>query len=135
MFTIYHWIFLAGFAICLTSCFIQFFKVMLSGLPKEYSFPLGKTLPAIFYSFTGAMSPTKKETAYLHLPTYAAGMIFHIGTFWGVFCLILLFFNIKLPEWLEYASSILLIVSAICGLSILIKRILVSKIKKSFESR
>lgn len=129
MFTIYHWIFLGGFAICLISCLSQFFKVILSGLPKDFSQPLGKTLPAIVYSFTGAMSPTKKETAYLHLPTYTAGIIFHIGTFCGVFCLIVLFFNIQLPEWLKLSFSILLIISAICGLSILIKRILVSKLR------
>ncbi len=129
MFTIYQWIFLAGFAICLISCLIQFFKVILSGMPKDFSHPLGKTLPAIFYSFTGAMSPTKKETAYLHLPTYTAGIIFHIGTFWGIFCLIILFFNIQLPEWLELTSSILLTISAICGLSILIKRIIISKLR------
>jgi hypothetical protein len=129
MFTIYHWIFLGGFAICLISCLSLFFKVILSGLPKDFSQPLGKTLPAIVYSFTGAMSPTKKETAYLHLPTYTAGIIFHIGTFCGVFCLIVLFFNIQLPEWLKLSFSILLIISAICGLSILIKRILVSKLR------
>jgi hypothetical protein len=129
MFTIYHWIFLGGFAICLISCLSQFFKVILSGLPKDFSQPLGKTLPAIVYSFTGAMSPTKKETAYLHLPTYSAGIIFHIGTFCGIFCLIVLFFNIQLLEWLKLSFAILLIVSAICGLSILIKRISVSKLR------
>ena len=39
----------------------------------------GKERTAVAYSFTGAMSPLKKESAFLHLPTYSAGLIYHRG--------------------------------------------------------
>jgi len=122
--SIYHWIFLTGFGICFLLCLFQFLQIMLSGKPIDPAQPRGKVVPAIAYSFTGAMSPLKKETAYLHLPTYTAGIIFHLGTFLSFFWLVLHFFNVHIILWLIYGSSIFLITSSICGLSIFIKRIL-----------
>jgi nitrate reductase gamma subunit len=69
------------------------------------------------------MNPAKKESAFLHLPTYTADILYHLGSFVSVLILIL---NLLIPIttgsgfWL---LSTFLFVSGICGLAILIKRI------------
>ena len=127
--TAYHWILLLAYGICFISCSYHFFRILFLGLPKDYSKPLGKIGPAIAYSLTAAMSPQKKETAYLHLPTYTAGILFHLGTFLSFAWLFISFFDLVLPQWTIDVSSLFLVVSAICGISILFKRLTKTSLK------
>jgi len=128
--TYYHWILVAGFFIFFISALIFIITVILKkGIPDP-SKTKGNINAAIAYSFTGAMSPGKKESAYLHLPTYAAGIIFHIGTFLSFFWLIILFFNIPIIEILIYLSAAFIIISSIFGISILIKRIIKNELRE-----
>jgi hypothetical protein len=120
--TVYHWICLAGFAACLASCLYHFFRIIGSGVPRDNAIAKGKIGPAIAYSFTKGMSPKKKETAFMHLPTYAAGLLFHLGTFLGFAWLILVFFGVQLYPWIHYASAGFLFITGLTGLGILIKR-------------
>ena len=122
--TIHRWFLVTGFLICLISCLFHLFRILLSGMPKDFSEPLGSFKSALIYSFTGAMSPLKKETAYLHFPTYTAGIFFHVGTFLSFILLVFHFFSLRIPEWLIYTSIILLIISTVSGLSLFIKRLL-----------
>jgi hypothetical protein len=122
--TIYHWILLAGFATCLASCLYHFFRIIGSGVPGDKAVAKGKIGPAVAYSFTKGMSPKKKETAFLHLPTYAAGLLFHLGTFFGFAWLILIFLGIELHPWIDYISAGFLSISGLTGLGILIKRMI-----------
>ena len=127
--TIYHWICLGGFCICSFACIYYFLRILLSGVDPDHAEPKGKIQPAIIYSFTKAMSPAKKETAFLHLPTYAAGLAYHLGTFLSLFMLILIFFDINFPDWVLYAVVTILFISGLSGLSIFIKRIIVLKVR------
>ncbi len=122
--SIYHWILLGGFAVFLVTGFSAFFSVLSKKGIKDYSVPRGNVNSAIAYSFTGAMSPVKKESAYMHLPIYTAGMFFHIGTFLSFFCLAVLFFDVKLSIWLTYIFSVSIFTAGLCGIGILIKRII-----------
>jgi len=121
--TIYHWILFAAFSIFfLYFLYNLILTLVKKGLPDP-SEKKGNVNAAIIYSFTSAMSPAKKESAFLHLPTYVAGMIFHLGTFFSFFWLIILFFNFRIVAWCHWTSSLILIITSICGISILIKRI------------
>jgi len=97
------------------------------GMPKDLSQQIGSVKKGIIYSFTGAMSPTAKESAYLHLPTYTAGLLYHAGIFTSilffVWVIISGFFAIDTPQFVNYALILLFSVSAIAGISILIKRL------------
>jgi len=106
-----------------------FLRIFLSGIETDHAASKGTIKPAIFYSFTKAMSPTKKETAFLHLPTYVAGLAYHLGTFLSFFMLGLIFFNVSLPLWLINTIAGLLLISGISGLSIFIKRIMILKVR------
>jgi nitrate reductase gamma subunit len=69
------------------------------------------------------MSPKIKESAYLHLPTYLAGIVYHIGTFLAIFLFILSLFNIWLSGWMMWIAAAVMLTAGISGLAILIKRI------------
>lgn len=126
---IYKLILLAGFTTCFVSFIIIFYKVLKSKRSKEYSACEGNLPSAILYSFTGAMSPFKKESAYLHLPTYIAGMLFHLGTFLSLIWVIIIFFNISFQNWFINVSVIFISISIICGIVILMKRIILKNLK------
>lgn len=127
--SVFHYILLAGFCFLLISGILMIYKMIRAGYPRDFSHPIGNVGPAIFYSFTSGMSPLKKESAYLHLPTYIAGMFYHIGTFFAFFLLIIIFFNIPLSSWLVNVSFVLLILTSLCGFSILLKRIFKTKLR------
>jgi hypothetical protein len=118
----YHWLALAALAICLGSLLFHTFRLIKLGKPKDFSSPLGKPSSAIPYSFTGAMSPRKKESAFLYLPTYTAGMIYHLGTFLSVSIFFIMLLQIQISGWPALTIFGFLIISGLSGLGILIKR-------------
>ncbi|MGM0667154.1 MAG: hypothetical protein ACQETA_07535 [Bacteroidota bacterium] len=127
-----HWyiiVSIAALLICLFSCLYHFTRLIRLGVPGDFSRRMGNTTRAIKYSFTGAMSPGKKESAFLHLPTYTAGLVYHTGTFLAI---ILFFFNLAAFEAgtvATYILSAVLLAGALSGTGILIKRIAVSKLR------
>lgn len=114
---------------CLTGCVLHIYRIIHLGTPVDYSEPIGKPGSAILYSFTGGMSPVKKESAFLHLPTYTAGILYHMGTFLSIALLVIFLFGIILGNILSLLCSIFLIISCICGIGILIKRIFKKDLK------
>jgi hypothetical protein len=127
--TIFQWILLAGFSIFLLSFVFVILRSIIKKGAADYSEKRGSEKAAVFYSFTGAMSPKKKESAHLHLPTYTAGLFFHIGTFFCFFWLILFFFNVNFGAWFHWVSFCGLIVTGAMGFSILIKRMALHKLR------
>ncbi len=125
----YRTISLIAFLICFVSLAVHFIRLIRLGSPKDYSFKRGNLKSAVAYSFTGAMNPLEKESAYLHWPTYTAGILYHIGTFVSLIIFFLLLFNISITGALQWGLLCLLAVSGISGLGIFIKRIALKKLK------
>lgn len=118
----YHYLSLVALITCLVTLGYHLTRVIRAGKPQDWSQRVGNLQASVVYSFTGAMSPAKKESAYLHLPTYTAGMIFHLGTFLAIalfFIFILKFAKINIV-YIILAS--VLAISTLCGVAILIKR-------------
>ena len=113
---------LLALTVCTVSLAYQFFRLLRPGFPTDFSPPAGSVNRAIGYAFTGAMSPRKKETAFLHLPTYVAGIIYHVGTFLSILIFLLIWAGAKLPEivWVLFAAA--LSASVLCGVGMLVKR-------------
>ncbi len=128
--TLYRIISLIAFLICFISLAYHFLRLIRLGSPKDYSIKRGNLKSAISYSFMGAMNPLEKESAYLHLPTYTAGILYHIGTFLSIIIFfLLLLFNISITGAFQWGFLCLLAVSSISGLGIFIKRIIVKKLR------
>lgn len=126
---LYQLVSLTAFLICFISLSYHLLKLIRLGLPKDYSQKIGSLKSAITYSFVGAMNPLKKESAFLHYPTYAAGIIYHIGTFISIIFYFIFLTNISLIYSFQLAVVCILIVSGISGLGIFIKRILLKKLR------
>ena len=130
---VYKLVTLFAFAISIAMLLYQFFKLISAGNPVDYSKPSGSIRDGVIYSFTTAMSPFEKESAYMHLPTYVAGIIFHIGTFlsFPVVLILIIYPNIFIgSDILTYMFGIAFFAGAFSGLLILVKRI----VKKELRS-
>jgi len=119
----YHWISVISLVICLAFLAAHLFRLIRLGIPKDYSSKQGDIGPAMIYSFTGAMSPAKKESAFLHLPTYTAGIFYHLGTFVSILLYFIYLFQVKIPAPYHLVLIIFLAITGISGLGVLIKRI------------
>jgi len=126
----YQLLALAALGICLIACLVHFIRLISLGKPQDFSQPAGTTGSAIRYAFTGAMSPAKKESAYLHLPTYTAGLFYHMGTFLSFFLFFFILMEMMPQEWLAVIIIAFLGISSISGITIFIKRI----VKKELSS-
>lgn len=116
--------------VCLSSLLYHFVKIVKLGNPNDLSTPSGNARKAMFYSFIGAMSPTKKESAYLHLPTYAAGLLYHMGTFLCIALLIAALVNLQFPQVVNWLLSAALVVSFASGVAILVKRMFSKELRQ-----
>ena len=83
---------IAAAVYCLVSLFVHFVRIVRLGAPKDMSEPSGSVKEGVIYSNTRAMMPDQKESAYLHIPSYATGMLFHIGAFSCLLFFVLSFF-------------------------------------------
>ena len=127
--TLYRIISLIAFLICFISLTYHFFRLIRLGSPKDYSYKMGNLKSAVSYSLVGAMNPLKKESAYLHLPTYTAGLLYHIGTFISIAVFFLFLFHISFAYTFQWVLICMLITSSVSGLGIFLKRIIVKKLR------
>ena len=127
--TWYQWIALICLAVSLVSLLVHFIRLTRLGKPKDYSLPRGEISTAVRYAFSGAMNPLKKESAYLHLPTYTAGIFYHVGTFLCIILFITNMLGITIPYWISLVLGAFLVVAAFSGLGIFIKRLLKDELR------
>ncbi|MCX6277484.1 MAG: hypothetical protein NT004_05245 [Bacteroidetes bacterium] len=128
--TYYQWFSILALGVCVISAAWHFIRLVRLGKPEDFSLASGKEIPAIVYSFTGAMSPAKKESAFLHLPTYSAGMIYHLGTFAAIAIFFLELAGLISQTGIFYAGAFMLLLSFGCGVGIFIKRLVKPGLRK-----
>ena len=120
-------IFGCGFFLIFT-CY-QIYRVIRKANTDDLSEAKGTVSPAFFYSLTMGMAPHKKETAYLHFPTYMAGIVYHFGSFYSILWIIVHITGISLPVWITRISFYFLLGTSLCGFGILLKRISIAKMR------
>ncbi len=120
--------------LCAVIFAFYFVRIVKLGAPKDKSEKSGNVNQGVLYSGTVAMMPNHKESAYLHLPTYTMGIVFHIGIFIAFIIYILSFFT-NFTVWLQQYPWIHLIllmgfmISSGCGIALFLKRV----VKKSLR--
>lgn len=126
----YHWIAITSLIFSVALFSYQFARLVILGRPDDLSVSSGNVTKGIVYSFTKAMAPGAKESAYLHMPTYAGGIIYHLGTFLslGLFIILIAGFP-SLDSMLKYIFSAFLFISFFAGFAILMKRIISKDLK------
>jgi hypothetical protein len=120
----YHWVGGACLLFCLVVCFAHALRLVRAGRSEDFATPAGSIPEGIRYSFSTAMKPGHKESAFLHLPTYVSGLIFHLGAFFTMALFVIW------PWWdvanVEIARMVVALVPAIGGIAgfgLLVKRI------------
>jgi len=124
---------------CLTACFVHIMRLKKLGAPKDLSEKSGSIAAGVIYSNTSAMSPHQKESAYKHLPTYTAGILFHIGSLIVLLCFLFLIFDDIIPyvasrfffkhTVISSLIALYLLISSGCGIGLIIKRIVSKKLR------
>ena len=125
----YQWMAIMALGACLISCLFHFIRLISLGKPNDFSRPAARTGDSIRYAFTGAMSPAKKESAYLHLPTYTAGLFYHMGTFLSFFLFFFILMDMLPQGWLAVIIIAFLVISSISGITIFIKRMVKKELR------
>ncbi|HPS96489.1 MAG TPA: hypothetical protein PK115_07845, partial [Bacteroidales bacterium] len=64
----YHWIAISSLIFSVALFSYQFARLVILGRPHDLSVSSGNVTKGIVYSFTKAMAPGAKESAYLHMP-------------------------------------------------------------------
>jgi hypothetical protein len=113
---------LAAFVFCLAALLFHFIRLIALGKPRDLSQPTGNARMAMPYAFVGAMSPTRKESAFLYLPTYLAGIVYHLGTFAALLFFGLIVANVQPGVIIAWGLAGFFAISGLCGFGILIKR-------------
>lgn len=125
---------LAALLCCIALFTRHFAKLIRLGKPKDYSKASGSVSKGVLYANTGAMLPQNKESAYLHLPSYTIGIIFHLGTFLSLLIFVLSFFTffndfIAAYPIISWIAAGCLAISAVCGVMLFIKRIFNTRLR------
>ncbi|MBE0646171.1 MAG: hypothetical protein IH596_00135 [Bacteroidales bacterium] len=120
--TWYEWITLCSLGIFLGTSLFYALRLIRLGKPVDKAPASGSVAPAVRYSMSGAMNPAKKESAYLHLPTYGAGILYHLGTFLSLLLFFFIWMQLPFSRMPVLILSGFLVLSSSCGIGILIKR-------------
>ena len=131
--SIMQYLAIAAAVYCLVSLFVHFVKIVRLGAPKDKSEPSGSVKEGVVYANTRAMMPTEKESAYLHIPSYDVGMLFHIGLFCSLLFFVLSFFPF-FNNWIEvscwrWVLAIPPAIGTVCGLILFFRRLLSKDLK------
>jgi len=126
----YPLIFATG--VFLATSLFHLVRLIRLGPGRDYAPSAGQTAQGIQYAFTGAMNPSKKESALFHLPTYTAGILYHLGTFLSIFIFFLILAKVSFTGITAILISGFLIITGICGIGILVKR-MIKKVLRSLS--
>ncbi len=110
--------------ISLVSLSFLVIKTFSFGRRQMYAVPKGDVRKGIVYAFGKGMLPWEKESAMNHLPTYIAGIFYHIGVFAAIFYLLLTLVSPGLPGAILFFIRVLCLAGVIAGVALLVKRII-----------
>jgi hypothetical protein len=92
------------------------------GRRPRYAKAQGSSAQGIVYAFGQGMLPWEKESASKHLPTFFAGIFYHLGIFAAIFFLITKLLLINLPDVAIQIVRLLAAIGLASGIGLLVKR-------------
>lgn len=93
------------------------------GTRRLFAAPAGDPRAGIRYAFTGALSPTAKESARKHPFAWALGIGYHAGTFGAMTTLALAVAGERPAGWLGLPLAAVTLLGLSCGVALLAKRL------------
>jgi hypothetical protein len=114
----------AAFILSLLLLTWQSIRTARFGKRPLFSRAAGQAGKGVIYAFGQGMMPWEKESARRHLPTYAAGMVYHGGIFSAIGWCFSRVFQLPLPGFVVGALQILMALGVLVGIGLLFKRLL-----------
>lgn len=108
---------------CLAALTLMIVRTNRYPSPTVYAKPRGSAAVGIVYAFGVGMMPWEKESASRHLPTYFAGIAYHVGIFTALICLIASTAQFSLHSTLHLFLQLILAIGTVAGLGLLVKRL------------
>jgi hypothetical protein len=108
---------------------VQWFRVRAYGRRGLFSAPAGDPAAGVRYAFTKAMLPGAKESVREHLPSYLAGMGYHLGLFTALALLVADLVGLPSPFPFQRLCQVCLAAGTVGGLSLLLKRIFQAELR------
>ncbi|MBE0461441.1 MAG: hypothetical protein IBX60_07390 [Candidatus Aminicenantes bacterium] len=105
-------------------------KTFSFGKKQLLSKPQGEIQKGVIYALGKGLLPWEKESASRNLPTYVAGVLYHSGIFLTILYTLFEVFSIVLVNWLLHFFQTFILIGFLCGLGLLIKRILKDSLRK-----
>jgi hypothetical protein len=99
-------------------------RARMFGKGEQFARAAGSPTAGVVYAFGPGMSPTAKESAREHLPTYFGGVGYHLGVFAGLAFLLMLGSGIGYGGTVLRVLQVLTLAGALCGVGLLVKRLL-----------
>ncbi len=125
----FEWIALGALVICLAGLAYHVIRLIRLGIRDDYSARAGSPAAGVAYSFTGGMDPRNKESAYLNLPTYASGVIFHIAVFAAIVLFFLFLAGVNPGQSARLILTVVAFSGAATGIGMLVKRMTDKKLR------
>jgi hypothetical protein len=110
--------------ITITVFLAQRLSTRFTTVPKAIAPARGSAGAGVLYAFTRAFAPTAKESAALHLPSYLAGVGYHLGIFAALLRLVVSLLPVAVPANANIILTVVLGLGLVCGLALLGKRAL-----------
>lgn len=110
--------------ITITVLLAQRLSTRFTTVPKAIAPARGSAGAGVLYAFTRAFAPTAKESAALHLPSYLAGVGYHLGIFAALLRLVVSLLPVAVPANANIILTVVLGLGLVCGLALLGKRAL-----------
>jgi len=120
---------IAAFAYALVALVVLTARVLSYGRRPTYARPQGLARQGVAYAFFRGMLPWEKESVAGHLPTYAAGLLYHAGVFLSLLFLFLLVFRLQSGILLNQILRVSIPIGFAAGFGLLIKRLTSRKMK------
>jgi nitrate reductase gamma subunit len=109
---------------CVAVLVVMLIQTFAIGRRPTYAHPRGSSFAGIVYAFGWGMLPWEKESAAKHIWTYVGGILYHVGILMTMLFLATVLLGISLPKTILQLVRTLLAIGVVCGLALLIKRIL-----------
>jgi hypothetical protein len=108
---------------CLAALVFLVARTFVFGKRQLFAKPQGDPIGGIVYAFGRGMLPWEKESASKHLPTFFAGIFYHLGIFGAFVILVVILLSAAMPQSLTQLLRLLCVLGLLSGLGLLAKRI------------
>ena len=102
---------------------LQVIRTFSFGKKPVYSRAQGSATKGILYAFGQGMMPWEKESTAKHLPTYFAGVLYHLGVIASFIALFTSLIQIMVPHGFIYFLRITLMLGIASGIGLMAKRV------------